>query len=196
MESTRTATYGGRHMAMAPEPAAVVRLRVARSGPIDVERALTVLELEEIPWLGARVPSPAGDAARRRFHTDLRLPLRADGHEVVLSKAAYVDLGPVHSTEDGCEVEVGWMASSLAPLFPVFAGRLILDARSVRLEGYYAPPGGRLGRAVDRALLGVAARGTARWFVETVADAFGGAIEVAGRPHAARRLPRQRLADR
>lgn len=195
MESKRAATYGGRHMSEAPEPAAIVRLRAARSGPIDVERALRVLELEEIPWLGARVPGPAGATTRRRFHTDLRLPLRADGHEVVLRKAAYVDLGPVHSTEDGCEVEVGWMASSLAPLFPVFAGRLILDARSVRLEGYYAPPGGRLGRAIDRTLLGVAARGTARWFVETVADALGAATEVAGRPRAARRLPRRRLAD-
>ncbi len=82
---------------------------------------------------------------------------------VTFAKAAYVDLGPVHDlAADGWQVEVGWQASTLAPLFPVFSGTL---------SGWYAPPGGTLGRVADRALLPIAAEGTARWLLGKLDDA-------------------------
>jgi hypothetical protein len=61
----------------------------------------------------------------------------------------------------------------------VFAGRLTLTPTDLRLEGFYAPPGGEIGAALDRAFLNIAARGTARWFLERAA-------EVVGSPRAAR----------
>jgi hypothetical protein len=58
----------------------------------------------------------------------------------------------------------------MAPLFPVFSGHLTLTPAELRLEGFYAPPAGELGAVLDRAFLNIAARGTARWFLERVAQ--------------------------
>jgi len=44
----------------------------------------------------------------------------------------------------------------------------------LRLEGWYAPPGGLIGRVADRVLLRIAARGTARWLLTALADAVRG----------------------
>ena len=73
-------------------------------------------------------------------------------------------------TAEGCEIEIGWQSSSLAPLFPVFAGLLKLTSTSLSLEGFYAPPGGDLGAVLDKAFLSIAARGTARWFLERTTE--------------------------
>ena len=84
----------------------------------------------------------------------------------------------MRQTADGCDIEIGWQSSSLAPLFPVFAGHLTLTPSEIRLEGYYAPPGGDLGAVLDKAFLSIAARGTARWFLERAAQIVA-AAEVA-----------------
>ena len=81
-----------------------------------------------------------------------------------------MDVGEIRRTADTCEIEIGWQSSSLAPLFPVFAGHLTLTPTEVRLEGYYAPPGGEIGAVLDKAFLGIAARGTARWFLERATE--------------------------
>jgi hypothetical protein len=52
----------------------------------------------------------------------------------------------------------------------VFAGRLTLTSTELRLEGYYAPPGGDFGAVLDKVFLSIAARGTARWFLERTAE--------------------------
>jgi hypothetical protein len=54
----------------------------------------------------------------------------------------------------------------------VLAGVLRLTPDYVEIDGYYAPPFGVLGYLGDRLILGVAARATARWFLETVAHAL------------------------
>jgi hypothetical protein len=71
----------------------------------------------------------------------------------------------------GWEVEVGWRASTLAPLFPVFSGRIVARGDELTLSGWYAPPGGELGRIADRVLLHVAATGTARWLLGALDEA-------------------------
>jgi hypothetical protein len=84
---------------------------------------------------------------------------------VTFSKAAYVDIGPVQPMHDGWVVEVGWRASTLAPLFPVFSGNIVARDDELTLSGWYAPPGGEIGRVADRVLLHAAASGTARWLL-------------------------------
>ena len=106
---------------------------------------------------------------RRRFAIDLRLRVGGDhGGLTTFRKAAYVDLGDVSETAGGAVVPVGWRASTAAPLFPVFSGSLELSGRTLRTSGLYAPPGGVLGRIADRALLHVAATGTARWLLAEI----------------------------
>lgn len=114
-------------------------------------------------WLGPEVtPSPAG---MHRHAADLRLRVSESPSLVTFGKAAYVDIGPIQWLDDDWEVEVSWRASTLAPLFPVFSGMIAVRGGEMTLSGWYAPPGGTVGRLADRALLHLAAEGTARWLL-------------------------------
>jgi hypothetical protein len=120
-------------------------------------------------WLGPSVEgAPEGMA---RHLTDLRLRMGEQPGRATFRKAAFVDLGPLRRVGDGYEVSVSWRAATMAPLFPVFSGRLAIADDELRLEGWYAPPGGAIGFVADRALLKVAARGTGRWFLDEVVEA-------------------------
>lgn len=114
-------------------------------------------------WLGPEVRhAPAG---MRRHEADLRLRVSDRPALVTFAKAAYVDIGPVRSKDRGWAVEVGWRAATMAPLFPVFSGTIVARGDALTLSGWYAPPGGAVGRLADRALLHLAAEGTARWLL-------------------------------
>jgi hypothetical protein len=125
-------------------------------------------------WLGPEVEdAPAG---MHRHHADLRLRVSERPSLVTFGKAAYVDLGPVEPLSNGWQVEVSWSASTLAPLFPVFSGTIVERDGELTVSGWYAPPGGVLGRVADRALLHIAAEGTARWLLgelDRAAEAAG-----------------------
>jgi len=153
----------------------VTHLRLARPLVIDRERARQVLAGPDIPWLGRRLDDPTITPGQLRFETDLRLPLRP-ADRVVVWKAAHVDVGPVEAAPDGYACPISWRSATLAPLFPVFAGRLLLGSEELVLEGYYAPPGGEIPKSVDRALLNVAARGTARSLLAVIRDSLAACI--------------------
>jgi hypothetical protein len=120
-------------------------------------------------WLGPEVePAPSG---MHRHQADLRLRVSDHPSLVTFRKAAYVDFGPVQPLDDGWQVEVGWRASTLAPLFPVFSGMIVARGGELTVSGWYAPPGGSVGRVADRALLHIAAEGTARWLLGQLDDA-------------------------
>lgn len=147
-----------------------VHLRLAQPWHGPMARAESRLVSGDGSWLGLPVASP--EQERRRFEADLVLPMREQARHMVLRKAAIVDLGPTHPALDGFTVDVSWRSANLAPLFPVFVGRLEVHPAELVLEGFYAPPGGEVGFILDRALLNIAARGTARWFLTRVADAI------------------------
>ena len=114
-------------------------------------------------WLGPEVtPAPVG---MRRHDAALRLRVGDSPSLVTFRKAALVDLGAVRPRDDGWEAEVSWRASTLAPLFPVFSGTIAARENELTLSGWYAPPMGTVGRVADRALLHIAAEGTARWLL-------------------------------
>jgi plasmid stabilization system protein ParE len=117
-------------------------------------------------WLGDEEQvAPPG---MHRYHASLRLRVSDRPSVVTFGKAAYVDIGPIQAMGDWWKVDVGWRASTMAPLFPVFAGTLDLRGDELTLSGWYAPPGGSVGRLADRALLHIAAEGTARWLLDTL----------------------------
>ena len=149
-------------------PSHVTPLRLVQPVAVDLARALPLFGEEATNWLGT--PVAAAPEGSHRYLTDLSLPIRGHAPSLVFRKAAFVDVGEIRLTADSCEIEIGWQSSSLAPLFPVFAGHLTLTPTEVRLEGYYAPPGGEIGAALDKAFMGIAARGTARWFLERTTE--------------------------
>ena len=116
-----------------------------------------------------------GEHGQRRFAVDLRL--RIGGESVGLTtfrKAALVDLGSRRLWSEGFVQEIGWRAAGAAPLFPVFSGDLRVGHQAMSITGLYAPPGGVVGLVADRALLHLAATGTARWLLNELHAAAGG----------------------
>jgi len=145
----------------------VARLDVSRS--FHADPGLLCRALTNPGWLGQVVESPPDRPDLIRVETDLAFTLRSDGRPLVFRKAALVDIGVGMAgagTEPGCTGEIAWRASSFSPLFPIFAGRLIVGPSRLQIEGVYAPPGGQLGLLIDRAMTHRFAERTARWFLD------------------------------
>lgn len=147
-----------------PVPDGFVSLVAAEPSRAAPDRVAELLSADP-PWAElSAVPSDA--PGLRRYALDLRLRLGGDSAALTtFSKAAYLDIGQPRRAAAGWQVEIGWRASTAAPLFPVFAGTLVIGRDELRVEGLYAPPGGVVGRVADRMLLHVAASGTARWLL-------------------------------
>ena len=152
-------------------PDGFVRLSASmrlRSAP---ERVVSLLDDCLTPWTDGLVAHPESPELRR-FVVDLRLRIGWDttGFTTV-RKAAYLDLGWLRRVASGWQCEIGWQASTAAPLFPVFSGWLTIGAGELRIDGLYAPPGGTLGRIADTVLLHTAANATARWVLGEIDSA-------------------------
>ena len=150
-------------------------VRLAATVPLRMDPVVVAAMLERGPD-GWELRSSNGGI--RRFAVDLRLRLGGEATGLTtFGKAAWVDLGTVRRVGAGYVVPIEWQASSAAPLFPVFSGELRVEADRLSVNGLYAPPGGPVGRIADRALLHVAATGTARWLLGDIVRA---AREAAG----------------
>jgi len=147
------------------ETAGVVALHVAISARVDLGRVSAAFGRPNAVWLGERVPAETPEI--RRFSCDLELGVGPE-RRAMFRKSAIVGLGAPARRGGEWLIPIEWSAATLAPLFPVFAGHLRITAGHIELNGHYAPPGGTIGYVLDRALLRIAARGTARWFLRKV----------------------------
>ena len=145
-----------------------MQLNLTLAASVDLERVAAVLASPEARWLGERAPD--GPPGIRRFSCDLELHVSPE-RRVLFRKAAIVGLGDPRHDGEAWIVPIEWFAATLTPLFPVFVGELRVQAGGLGLRGSYVPPGAAIGYVLDRALLGVAARGTGRWFLRKVASA-------------------------
>jgi hypothetical protein len=92
-----------------------------------------------------------------------------------ISRRIEIDVGPVQRFAYGVTVHVRWKAARHAELYPELDGHLRLERRrpsgcNLRLDARYAPPGGRLGAAADRALMHHVAESSVRDFLDRVAE--------------------------
>ena len=148
----------------------IVVRRPATSSPARLAWAVRAART----WLGPEArPAPDG---MHRYQATLRLRVSDHPSLVTFGKAAFVDLGPIRWLNDAWEAEVSWRAATLAPLFPVFSGTLTVRADEMTVSGWYAPPGGTLGRLADRALLHLAAEGTGRWLLGELERVAAGGV--------------------
>jgi hypothetical protein len=148
----------------------LARLDVNLAEAVDLGRVPLAFGSPDALWLGERVAD--GPDGMRRFSCDLELRVSPDARSL-FRKAAIVGLGEPRREGETWIVPIEWFAATLAPLFPVFVGEVRLRSDRLDLQGTYVPPGGVIGYALDRALLGIAARGTGRWFLRKVASALG-----------------------
>lgn len=155
---TRPIGVNCRVVSAKPTPG-TARLHATVPVHLSIADALRLCGPQAGSWLGPEVEqAPPG---MRRFATDLRLA--PDDHALLgsIRKAAYVDVGSPQQMKGDVRTEISWRSASLAPLFPVFSGWLIIRPGELVLEGFYAPPAGIIGLFTDRALLRLAARRTA-----------------------------------
>jgi hypothetical protein len=152
------------------EMAGLVQLNFMVAASVDLERVAATFGSPEAPWLGERAPD--GPPGIRRFSCDLELRVSPE-RRALFRKAAIVGLGEPRDDDGAWTVPVEWFAATFSPLFPIFVGELRLETDRLGLHGSYVPPGAALGYVLDRALLGIAARGTARWFLHKVASVLG-----------------------
>jgi hypothetical protein len=156
-------------------PAGFVGLVASHQLRATPARVLELLASGSAPWAEGLVERPPAPGLRR-YVVDLRLRLGGeDAAMTTFRKAAYLDVGTPVRTDDGWDLDISWRAATGAPLFPVFAGKLVVQAGTMRIEGIYAPPGGVIGRVADRVLLHVAANATARWLLAEIDRAAVGA---------------------
>ena len=157
-------------------PEGMTRLTVSVPAQVSRRRALALLNRPgRSAWLGEAVETGAADRGRDRHLVDLELRVSEQAPRITFRKAAYVDVDPVSVRRlEPIRMGIAWRAAGLAPLFPVFSGTLAWSDGELRLEGYYAPPGGGIGIIADRLLLNLAARGTARLLLERIAAAMRG----------------------
>jgi len=147
-------------MTMTVEPG-MVRLAATLPVSSDPDAVAAMLDRGPDGWQEQGI-----EAGYRRFAVDLRLRIGGEASGITtFHKAAYVDIGNRRPAADGFVQEIGWRAASAAPLFPVFSGDLRAEPESMSISGLYAPPGGMIGLVADRALLHLAATGTARWLL-------------------------------
>ncbi len=159
-------------------PAGTTRLSISAPARVSHHRAVALLAPPgRSAWLGEAVEPPTSDRDQVRYLVDLELHVSEQTPRIAFRKAAYVDVGPVSAPQfEPIRLGISWRAAGLAPLFPVFSGTLAWSDGELRLDGYYAPPGGGLGIVADRLLLNVAARGTARLLLERIAAAMRGEL--------------------
>jgi hypothetical protein len=124
---------------------------------VDLARVPDVLDAPE--WLGEELDHD--ERGTRRFATDLVLGVGSE-RPVTFRRSMIVTLGPARHESHGWTIPIEWQAAALTPLFPVFVGRVRVESERVAIDGYYAPPFGIIGVAIDRALLGIAARATTK----------------------------------
>ena len=149
----------------------LVRLAATLAVPSDPDVVAAMLDRGPDGW-----EERSGGLGQRRFAVDLRLRIGGDaGGLTTFRKAAFVDLGGRRPASDGFVQEIGWRAATAAPLFPVFSGDLRVEREAMSITGLYAPPGGVIGLVADRALLHLAATGTARWLLRELHVRAGGA---------------------
>ena len=154
----------------ADEDVVVVGLAVSLPARVDLARVPAAFGDEARMWLGELAGTDA--AGLQRYRCDLRLRV-SPGGRARFRKSAIVSLGVPRRSPEGWLVAVEWRAATLAPLFPVFVGRLVIGRERIAIDGYYAPPFGVVGYVLDRAIMSIVARGTARWFLSTVVAAVG-----------------------
>lgn len=143
-----------------------VQLRVERRARVDV--GVAVRAMADLAWLGAAVDVTDGEPGIRRVEADLELPIRDASGPGTVRKSALIDLGPARRVGDQVIVSVAWRSATVAPLFPVFAGELVMTGSGLTIEGWYSPPFGRIGMVIDGALLHVVARRTTEAFLARI----------------------------
>jgi len=142
-----------------------VHLAVSQRGRFPVSASIAAIE--DLGWLGEPLGPDPG--SWRRVKSVLALPVTDGSAPGPLHKGALIDVGPLERSAGSVRVAIGWQSDSVAPLFPVFAGRLTIRTDLLSLEGDYAPPLGRIGLLIDERILHFVARRTAQAFLARVA---------------------------
>lgn len=138
---------------------------------VSFDRAVACLDAEADVVFGA-----AAEAARTEDER-LRARVGPAGWPAALSKSVELRVTPPRSLGDGVILSLSWVASGAPSLFPALEAELEVlphepDSTRLVLRGSYDPPGGAVGRGLDRLFLHRVAEATVRAFLDTACAAI------------------------
>jgi hypothetical protein len=136
--------------------------------PIAHERVEHALAHDPSAWL-------PGLAERANHRGDVLLADVGFGDDVRIARTVAVELGEPMRAGSKAVFPLRWSASGSAGLFPSLDADLEVaplgsDRTQLAISARYVPPLGKLGRAIDRALLSRVAEATVKDFLDRVAD--------------------------
>lgn len=149
-----------------------VRLFVETRSKVDCERIPAALGTSDS--LGAEMA--ADKRGMRQFACDLVLSAGVAA-PVSFRKSMVLAAGEPIEVGTGWQIPVEWRSATMVPLFPVFVGRVTVCVDSINVEGWYAPPFGSVGTFLDRSVMQIAARATAKYVLRIFAAALGAPVE-------------------
>jgi hypothetical protein len=115
----------------------------------------------------------AGVAYREGEELRARVGPSIDGY----AREVHIEIGTPEIHRTGLVYPIHWTAVGAEALFPKLSGELVLshvgpDMTKLSLEATYEPPLGRVGRVVDRVVLGRFAESTVQNWVDNLAKAI------------------------
>ncbi len=153
-------------------PTGTVHLAASQPGRFQITAARAAFT--DLEWLGDPVEAGSLDGGWQRIKVVLVLPVTDGSSPGPIRKGALLDVGPLQQTDDWIRLGIAWQSDSIAPLFPIFAGHLVVRPDGLSLEGEYEPPFGRLGLLIDAGLLHFVARRTAHALLVHIAAHLDG----------------------
>jgi len=142
--------------------------------PIAHERVEHALAHEPCAWL-------PGLAERANHRGDVLLANVGFGDDVRIARTVAVELGEPMRAGSKAVFPLRWSASGSVGLFPSLDADLEVaplgsDRTQLSISARYIPPLGKLGRAIDRAVLSRVAEATVKDFLDRVADTLSASI--------------------
>lgn len=121
----------------------------------------------------------------RSYGESLRAKVGPAGWPPAFAKAVEVGCGSLRHHGDGTLIPVTWQASGGPSLFPRLDADLEVaplgpQQTQLVLRARYEPPGGALGRGLDRMLLHRVAESTVRAFLSAICGALERAVKAQG----------------
>lgn len=116
-------------------------------------------------------------AAGYRDGEELRARIGLGGERSPIAKNVRLEVGPPLRGEDQTVIPLAWKATGAPGLFPAMDADLVIASAGpgltqLALRGYYRPPLGTVGRALDRALLHRIVEAGVKGFLDRVAGAL------------------------
>lgn len=127
-------------------------------------------------WL-YRMTDEIGEIGGAAYREGERLQAQIGPRPRIVAKTVAIEVGERHRRADMDVFPIAWWATGASLLFPRMEGEIIVAPvghhhTRIMFQGHYQPPLGRVGEALDRALLARIADSTVKDWIDRLCDSI------------------------